>query len=171
MSILKILQYPDLRLRRTATQVTDFNDSYIQKIIDDMLETLQQQSHAAALASTQLDIDNPPSITVINKIEGVLPETLCLINPKITEKQGAIKEMEGCMSIFPSDIAATIERAEEIKGMAQDRYGKTFDINVKGYLAKVIQHEIDHLHGTIYLDHLSKLKLALIKKKIAKLKQ
>lgn len=169
MSILKILQYPDLRLKRIAQQITNTNDPRIQSVIDDMLETMAHCSNCAALAATQLDIENPPSITVINKMEGILPEPLCLLNPKITEKQGSTRDIEGCMSVYPQDISAIIERAEEIKGMALDRYGKTFEINAKGYLARCIQHEVDHLHGIVYLDHLSKLKLALIKKKIAKL--
>jgi len=169
MSILKILQYPDSRLKRIATQTVDHNDPRIQKIIDDMLETLHHHQDSAAFAATQLDIDNPPGIVVIAMAEEITHGPLCLLNPKIIEKQGLVSEVEGCMSVYPKDIAATVARAEEVKAVALDRYGKTFEIKATGFLARVLQHEIDHLHGIIYLDYLSKLKLSLIKKKIAKL--
>lgn len=170
MSILKILQYPDPRLRRKALHVVDPTSPKIQRIIDDILETLHHTESCAGLAATQLDIDEPPRIAILSPTEN-LKEHLCLINPKIIETSGKISELEGCMSVFPKDIAASIERAQQIKMQALDRYGKNFEINAHDFLAKLIQHEIDHLDGMVFLDRLSSLKRALIKKKIVKLQQ
>jgi peptide deformylase len=169
MPLLKIIQYPDLRLRRKAENVTDFSDSRLQAIIDDMLQTLAQSTDCAALAATQLDIDLPPSITVINNLGGLLSEPTCLINPVIEEISGTDLNMEGCMSIFPQNIAAPVERASSVKVVAYDRRGKIFTIEAEGFLARCLQHEIDHLNGIIYLDHVSVLRREMLKKKIAKL--
>jgi len=169
MTILNILQYPDSRLQRTAIKVTDVGSARIQKIIDDMLETLRATKSCAALAATQLNIDNPPSITVISPIPGLFTEPLCLINPEVIEKHGAHQEEEGCMSVHPNCISAKVKRAISIKVTAQDRYGNQLNIDAEDFFAKCIQHEVDHLHGRIYLDHLSPLKRALIKKKIEKI--
>lgn len=169
MSIIKILQYPDLRLKRVAQPITNAADPNIQKIIDDILETIAANPNCAALAATQLDIDNPPNLTILNKMPGILTEPLCMLNPTIVEKKGTMRDVEACMSVYPQYISAVVERAAEIKVTAMDRYGKPFTREEKGYLAKCMQHEIDHLHGIIYIDHVSKLKLAMIKKKIAKL--
>lgn len=169
MTILKILQYPDSRLRRIASQVTNFSDSRVQQIIDDMLLTLHHTAGCAALAATQLEIDNPPSITVIAAIDGLVAQDLCLVNPQIIEKQGKKCEDEGCMSVYPQSVSAAVERATRIKVVAQDRNGKPLEMVVEGFLAKCIQHEVDHLRGVIYPDHLSALKRSMLKKKIAKL--
>jgi peptide deformylase len=169
MTLLAILQYPDPRLRRTARQVTNVNEAHLQQTIDDMLETLHHTKSCAALAATQLAIDNPPSITVIAKVDGVLHEDTCLINPKIISKSTTTeREEEGCMSVYPKHVSALVERATEITVAALDRHGNPITISVHGFLAKCLQHEVDHLHGIIYLDYLSPLKLSLIKKKIFK---
>lgn len=171
MSLLKIIQYPDLRLRRKAEKVMDFSDPRLQAIINDMLQTLAQATDCAALAATQLDIDLPLSITVINNFEGLFPEPTCLINPVIEEMSGTDLTMEGCMSVFPQNIAATVERATFVKVVAQDRSGKKFTIEAEGFLARCLQHEVDHLNGIIYLDRLSTLKREMLKKKIEKLRK
>lgn len=169
MTILKILQYPDLRLRRKAAPVTDVHDTRIKSIISDMLETLSATPDCAALAATQLDVDNPPKITVLTPIAGLFNEPLCLINPEITEKSGSTRIEEGCMSVYPQKISALVDRAATVKVTALNRQGHHIEINAEQLFAKCLQHEIDHLHGVIYLDYLSQLKLALLKKKIAKL--
>jgi peptide deformylase len=169
MSLLKIIQYPDLRLRRKAEKVIDFSDSRLQAIINDMLQTLAQATDCAALAATQLDIDLPPSLTVINNLEGLFSEPTCLINPVIEEMSGTDLSAEGCMSVFPQSITAPVERAASVKVVAQDRSGKQFTIEAKGFLARCLQHEVDHLNGIIYLDHLSALRRGMLKKKIEKL--
>jgi peptide deformylase len=167
MTLLSILQYPDLRLRNKAKVVTNPRSPEIQKIISDMLETLAQAESCAALAANQLDIQNPPAITVINPILDN-EETLCLINPAIVEKSGESIEEEGCMSVCPNKISAKVPRANQVTVKALNRDGKPIELKAEGFFARVLQHEIDHLNGILYVDYLSPLKRHRIEKKILK---
>jgi len=170
MSLLKILQYPDLRLRNKALQVESVKSPSIQKIIHDMLETLAHANDCAALAATQLDLVNPPAITVIKPPNPELnTEILCLINPQIIESNGECTDVEGCMSIYPNIIKGHVKRAKKIKVRAMNQKGETVEIYAEDFLSRCIQHEIDHLNGIIYLDHLSSLKRKLVEKKISRL--
>lgn len=168
MTKLAILQYPDVRLHKKAAWVKDINEPRIQKIIDDMLETLHATEHCAGLAATQLDIVDPPRITVINHPDKP-GEVLCLVNLEIVEKSGESLEPEGCMSVRPSDIHAKVARAAKIKAKALDRAGKELEFEVTGFLAQCLQHEADHLDGMLYIDRLSTLKKSMLKKKIEKM--
>lgn len=170
MAIISILQYPDSRLKIKATKVEDAQNAKIQKIIDDMLETLGNTENCAALAATQLDIPNPPSITVVNQ-ENPKLKPLCLINPEIIDKESECTEKEGCMSVYPDHIHAPVKRAKKVKVRALDRQGKTIVIEAEGFMARCLQHEIDHLNGTVYIDHISNLRRKLIDRKVKKLKK
>lgn len=167
MTILKILQYPDPRLK-TVARLVDTIDTSIQQIIDDMFETLYAAENCAALAATQLDILNPPRITVID-LSAKKNEPMCLINAQILERKGEQFELEGCMSVMPKYIHEKVKRAQEISVKALDRTGKELHFTAQGYLAKCIQHELDHLDGKLYIDHLSSLKRERIREKIAKM--
>jgi peptide deformylase len=169
MAIIPILQYPDPRLHQKARQVSDPLAQDIQKIIADMLETLAHTEQCAALAATQLDIPNPPAITVINPI-GAITEPLCLINPEIVTSEGEQAEPEGCMSVYPQEVYAIVKRAQKIKLKALDRNGQPLEITAEDFLAKCFQHEIDHLNGILFVDRLSSLKRQRLEKKIANLK-
>lgn len=174
MTILKILQYPDLRLKRKAITLThdEIKTHDVQKIIDDMFETMFADETIAALTSTQLNItaDHVPSIIVINSIENVLPKPICLINLKITDRRGHEDDYEACMSVYGNNINAKVKRAKQITIQALDRNANEINLQVDGFLSRCLQHEEDHLHGILYIDYVSKLKLNLIKKKIDKLK-
>jgi peptide deformylase len=168
MAMLKILNYPDPRLRLKAQKVTDVDDVRIQGIINDMLETLQNTENCGGLAATQLDIIDPPYMTVLY----LLPhqdQPTCLINPEIIAMEGEVFEPEGCMSIYPDEIHCAIKRPAKVKAKAWDSYCQAIEINAEGYIAKCIQHEIDHLNGMLYIDRLSPLKRQLVEKKIHKL--
>jgi peptide deformylase len=168
MAKLKILQYPDPLLKRKAKLVTDFKDPALQEAIDDMLETFCETENCAGLAATQLSLNDPFSVTVMAHPDNP-EEIMCLINPEIIKKIGQKTLLEGCMSVFPQLFSFPIERAEEIVVKAFDRSGKEIHINAKNLLAKAIQHEIDHLNGTLYIDHLSKLKRDRLETKIHKI--
>lgn len=170
MTILKILQYPDLRLAKKAVTVDDVKKTEVQKLIDDMLETLAHLQNCAGLAATQLDVPIAWNVTVIAPTKEV-PKTLCLVNPEILKSEGESAEDEGCMSVFPEHIHAKIKRAEIITFKALDRNGNKIEMTTGGFLAKCVQHEIDHLSGHLYIDRLSSLKLSMIKRKINKLKE
>jgi len=173
MSIIRILQYPDPRLKVLAREVTDFNDPAFQKIVDDMFETHYAASNCAALAATQLDIIDPPHVTVID-FSAEKDEPLCLVNGKVVESLGELVEEEGCMSVgcdVGANVYEKVKRADKIKVKAQDRYGNPLEFEAEGFMAKCIQHELDHLNGKIFLDHLSKLKRRRVENKLTKLKR
>jgi len=171
MSIIKILQYPDTKLRKKGEKVTDFGPE-LQKIVDDMFDTHYAADNCAALAATQLDFDNPKHITVIDFSEK-RNTPLCLINGEIIEREGEQHEEEGCMSVGVENGALfeKVTRAMKIKIRAHDRHGKEFTMEAEGFMAKCIQHELDHLDGKLFIDHLSPLKRNRITDKIKKLKR
>lgn len=168
MSLIRILQYPDPRLKTIGAKV-DKIDSNINKIIDDMFETHYHAQNCAALAATQLDFKDPKSITVID-FSPEKNQPLCLINPEIIAVEGEVTDIEGCMSVHPDHIHAKVKRAAKITVRAMDRNGEIFTMDAEGFMAKCIQHEIDHLNGMIYLDRLSSLKRKMLEKKISKCK-
>lgn len=173
MAIIRILQYPDIRLKTVARQVKDFKSPELQQIIDNMFETHYTAENCAALAATQLDIENPPHVTVIDFSEKK-NEPLCLVNAKIIERIGERTEPEGCMSVgcdVGAHVYEKVKRADKIKIEGFDRHGKTLNFEADGFMAKCIQHELDHLDGKIFLDCLSKLKRLRIEQKLQKLKR
>jgi peptide deformylase len=168
MTILKILQYPDPRLFIKAKLVDDVHRPEVQQLIDDMLATLANLKNCAGLAATQLDVKIPWSVTVIAS----MPETqkiLCLINPEILHSENESKETEGCMSVCPDKVHARVKRATKITFRALDRNGNKIEMSTGGFLAKCVQHEVDHLNGIIYINHLTPLKRKMLESKIIKL--
>lgn len=165
MTIFNILQYPDPRLQRKAQRVTEI-DGRISKIIDDMFETHYNAENCAALAATQLDMPNPPHITVIDFSEKK-DTPLCLVNGEVIAREGERIEEEGCMSVMA--VYEKVNRADKITVRAMDRDGKPLEFEADGFMAKCIQHELDHLNGKIFIDRISSLKRSRIDKKFAKL--
>ncbi len=170
MAMLEILQYPDARLRIKADSVEDVKSAEVQEMINDMLETLHNTPNCIGLSATQLNIKNPRRITVIDvSLNGTEP--YCLVNPVITSKTGSAKGSEGCMSVYPEYIYADVKRAEKIVCEAIDRDGKPLHIEADDLLSACIQHEIDHLDGILFIDHLSPLKRKMLEKKMAKIQR
>lgn len=118
---------------------------------------------------TQLDFNNPKHITVID-FSHQKNEPLCLVNAKIIHRTGEYIEEEGCMSVGGGTYEK-IMRAATIKVRAQDRYGKSIEFEANGFMARCIQHELDHLDGIIFLDHLSISKRRRIDKYLEKLRK
>jgi peptide deformylase len=170
MTIVKILQYPDERLKRNGVPVTDFGKK-TQQIVDDMFETHYAADNCAALAATQLDIENAPHITVID-FSPKKDQPLCLINAKIVNSEGVAIETEGCMSVgLGGEIHAKVKRAAKIKVSYQDRHGKEQELETEGFMAKCIQHELHHLEGKLYIDLLPSFKKNKIFKQLSKFKK
>lgn len=171
MAILRILQYPDPRLRTKAKKVDVFDDR-IKKIIADMFETHYAQENCAALAATQLDIQDPPMITVIDFSEN-RNQPLCLVNAEIVEREGTQTQEEGCMSVAAENhsIFEKVTRSQKIRVKALDQNGKPLDFIAENFMAKCIQHELDHLQGKIFIDHLSRLKRSRLENKLIKLRR
>lgn len=166
MAMIPILQYPEPRLNNKGTTVTDFGPE-TQKIIDDMFETLYGSDNCAALAMTQLDYEHPLRITVIDFSEKK-DQPLCLVNPEYTPLTDEIlDEAEGCMSV-PGGIYEKVGRPRKVLVKAQDRHGEPLEFEAEDFMAKCVQHETDHLDGTIFIDRLSKLKRKRVDERIRK---
>ena len=161
MAILEILQYPDTRLHEPARRVEKI-DAETRKLVDDMAETMYA-APGIGLAATQLDIHK--QIIVIDVSEDHT-DLRVFINPEITRREGAAVNQEGCLSV--SGIYENVERAESVTVTALDRNGSRFTLNASGVLAACIQHEMDHLHGKIFIDYLSELKQNRVRTKLKK---
>ena len=159
--ILEILKYPDKRLRTIASPVQEVNNE-IKKQVKDMFETMYA-APGIGLAATQVNFHQRLIVIDISD-EG--NEPLCLINPEIMQKNGEIEYEEGCLSV--PNYYESIKRANEIKVSAKNELGQTFEIEADEMLSICIQHEMDHLNGILFVDHLSKLKQKRLKKKAEK---
>ena len=159
--ILDILKYPDKRLRTIAKPVVSVDET-IRQQVKDMFETMYE-APGIGLAATQVNFHQ--RIIVID-ISDQCNEPICLINPKVIEKSGEIQWEEGCLSV--PDYYENVIRANEIKVQALNQNGGTFELEASEMLSVCIQHEIDHLDGILFVDHLSKLKQKRLKKKTEK---
>ena len=159
--ILNILKYPDKRLRTIAKPVVSVDET-IKQQVKDMFETMYEAT-GIGLAATQVNFHK--RIIVID-ISDQCNEPICLINPEIIEKSGEIEWEEGCLSV--PDYYENVIRANDIQVQALNQHGETFELEASEMLSVCIQHEIDHLDGILFVDHLSKLKQKRLKKKTEK---
>ena len=145
MAVLPILKYPDPVLCRKAKRVSRIDES-LNRLIDDMIETMYQAS-GAGLAAPQVGVSL--KIAVIG-----LPneDVIVLVNPEVVKKSGERVVIEGCLSV--PGYRGEIKRAEKVTVKALDRNSKAFRIKADDLLAEVLEHEIDHLNGILYIDHL-----------------
>ncbi|EGQ8087698.1 TPA: peptide deformylase [Vibrio vulnificus] len=164
MSVLQVLTFPDDRLRTVAKPVEKVTPE-IQKIVDDMIETMYDEE-GIGLAATQVDIHQ--RIVVIDISES-RNEPMVLINPEILEKRGEDGIEEGCLSV--PGARALVPRAAEVTVKALDLDGNEFTLEADDLLAICIQHELDHLQGKLFVDYLSPLKRKRIQDKLAKIKR
>ena len=159
--ILNILKYPDKRLRTIAKPVVSVDET-IKQQVKDMFETMYE-APGIGLAATQVNFHQ--RIIVID-VSDQCNEPICLINPEVIEKSGEIQWEEGCLSV--PDYYENVIRANDIKVQALNQHGETFELEASEMLSVCIQHEIDHLDGILFVDHLSKLKQKRLKKKTEK---
>ena len=167
MAIVDILQYPNSRLKKHG-KIVELIDDEVKQVIANMFQTHYNADNCAALAATQLDFADPLKITVID-FSAHKNEPICMINPEIIETAGEQYEYEGCMSVYPEYLHEKVKRAQWIKVRYLNEQGEEVIREEEGYMAKCMQHEIDHLNGILYIDHLSKLKRQRVEKKIAKI--
>jgi peptide deformylase len=164
MTILKILTYPDKFLTKTVAPVEEINDE-VMKIINDMAETMYDEP-GIGLAASQVGIDKQIIVYDISSEE--MPKSFqALVNPEIISKEGSIlSESEGCLSV--PDYRADVKRHETIRVTGLDMDGNALDFVADGMLSIVLQHEIDHLNGILFIDRISVLKREIYKRKIKK---
>jgi peptide deformylase len=161
MAILKILQYPDERLHRVASEVPSVTDG-TRQLIRDMAETMYA-APGIGLAATQVDVHQ--RIIVIDPSEAN-NQLMVFINPEIISQQGLSDYEEGCLSV--PGIYEKVTRAERVTVKAKDAQGKQFTLEAEGLLAVCIQHEMDHLLGKVFVEYLSPLKQTRIRAKLKK---
>ncbi len=162
MKILKIIHFPNDTLKSDADPVADVTDD-TRELIEDMLGTMYA-AKGVGLAAPQVGV--LLRVIVIDVSENK-DTPICLINPEIISRQGDVQWKEGCLSI--PGAYETIDRSREVQVSALNQHGEKIEISADGLLSVCLQHEIDHLNGTLLVDHLSKLKCDRIRKKQEKI--
>jgi len=164
LAVLPIVKYGDPVLRNPTQPVGEI-DTALQKLIDDMVDTMYA-APGVGLAANQVGIGK--RLTVIDLTVGKKPGNLhILINPELVEMEGQITEEEGCLSI--PDFVENVTRPERVKVRFTDRNGQQREMRGEGLMARALCHEIDHLNGNLYIDHVRGFKKDRILKKIQKL--
>ena len=164
MSIRKIVQYPEPVLREKAKKITRF-DEELRNLIDDMAETMYD-APGVGLAAPQV-AESIQLIVVDISVDEENQSYMVLINPKITEAEGKQTDEEGCLSV--PELTSNVNRFKKISVEFQDIEGKEQQLETEDRFAVILQHEIDHLKGILFIDHLSSLKRNLYKKKVKKM--
>ena len=162
--VLPIRKYGDPILRLPAQPVDEL-DAPLQKLIDDMIETMYA-APGVGLAANQVGVSK--RLMVIDLSVGRRPgECHIFINPEIVESSGTVTEDEGCLSV--PDFVEVVTRPERVRLRYLDRNGTEREMSGEGLMARAMSHEMDHLNGTLFVDHLRGLKKDRILKRIAKL--
>ena len=161
MALLPILRFPDPRLRKVAVPVAKIDDS-IKALAADMAETMYE-APGIGLAATQVNVHQQLIVIDVSEARN---ELLVLINPEILSDEGLQVGEEGCLSV--PGIYDKVERAERVSVRYLDLEGELKTLETEGLLAVCIQHEMDHLQGKVFVDHLSVLKQTRIKSKLSK---
>ena len=161
MKRLKILEFPDKRLRRVSEAITTF-DQGLKRLSDNMLMTMYEEK-GIGLAAPQV---NKPVRLIVMDISEDRDQPLVFVNPVVSSFEGKVESNEGCLSV--PDIKTDIKRHETITLNAQNLKGTAISLEADGLLSICIQHEIDHLNGKLFIDYISDIKLQRLRKKVAK---
>lgn len=164
MSTLKVYQYPHKVLREVTPPVVAFDDA-LRSTVKEMI-ALMYKDDGCGLAAPQVGLTLRLFVMDVSR-EANQPQ--CLVNPEILMSEGEIAREEGCLSL--PGVYAKVTRAEKITVRYQDEHGQSHILTTDGLAAHCIQHELDHLNGILNIDRLSKLKRALILKKLEKLQK
>jgi peptide deformylase len=162
MAVLEILKYPDPRLRKKAQPITTIDDA-LRRIVDDMYETMYQ-SEGVGLAATQVNIHQRLFTMDVSETRD---QRMCILNPEIIHREGTQYENEACLSVG-GGAYDKVERALKIRVRGMDINSQPIEFDAEGLMASCVQHEIDHLNGILFIDHLSRLKQERIRTKIEK---
>jgi peptide deformylase len=157
MSILKVARmgHPVLRRRARALDRSDLRNPAVQKFIDDMVETMYEY-HGVGLAAPQVHEGLRLFVAMLDDEPGEESEALVVVNPEITANGETTEEgWEGCLSI--PDIRGMVPRYTDITMKALDRHGKAMELRLRGFPARVAQHETDHLDGVLFFDRMKSM--------------
>jgi peptide deformylase len=165
--VYPIVKFGDPVLEREAADVAEFDTPELHKFLEDMFESMYA-AKGVGLAAPQIGVGK--KIAVIDVSNGERPEDkLVLINPKIVHIEGKQEGEEGCLSI--PGFREQVRRGKRVTVHAQDAKGQEFEMTGEDLLARALLHETDHLHGRLYITHISALKRDLMKRKIKKLQR
>jgi peptide deformylase len=156
MAILDIVTLPQAVLRRKAHKVSDFGPD-LQALVDDMVETMRQ-APGVGLAAPQVGESSRLIVVEYGEDENdeIPPKLYVMANPEITHtSQETVLGTEGCLSV--PGIQGDVERLEAITVKGLNRHGRPMTVKAKGWLARIFQHEIDHLDGILFVDRAEKL--------------
>ncbi len=164
MAVQQILLYPDPLLKRVSEPVVELNDE-IQTMIDNLQDTLDDSPGCVGIAAPQVAYLHRIVLIDASRNRKPVPNQgrLFLINPVIVSKEGEVLGREGCLSL--PHLTANVVRAEKIQVQYMDRQGETKLIESIEFEARVIQHEMDHLDGLLFLDRVSSLKTDVFRRK------
>lgn len=164
--IHEVVKYPDPVLAKPGEPVTVF-DAKLKKLVDEMFDSMYA-AQGIGLAAPQIAISKRIAIVDVSFKKNP-EEKIVLINPEIIDRTGRQSEEEGCLSL--PEIREKVTRAEWVRVRAQDVTGREILIEGDELLGRALQHEIDHLDGILFIDHLSRLKRDLVLRKIKKLQK
>jgi peptide deformylase len=162
MALLEILKFPDPRLRTVAKNIDNI-DADLCKLVENMYETMYSVQ-GIGLAATQVGVHKRIFVMDLSENRAV---RYCVINPQIIEVDGEQFESEGCLSVGHG-IYDRVTRPAQMLVRGMDLDGKPIEINATGLMAACVSHEIDHLNGKLFVDHLTRIKRDRIRKKIEK---
>ncbi len=166
MAIREIITLPHPVLRQKAEKITTFDDA-LQELARDMGETMYD-APGVGLAANQIGVAKQIVVVDISENE-TEKKFITLVNPVVSNGEGGIIDEEGCLSV--REYQAKVKRFQKIHVTAQDITGSPLEFDAEDRFARIIQHEVDHLNGTLFIDHLSPLKRAMYKKKLKKILQ
>ena len=164
MAVLPIVQYPDPVLRQVCAPVLEF-DQDLEELVADMVETMYD-APGIGLAAPQIGVTK--RVAVIDLAVGEeTDELIVVINPEIIASDGKAADTEGCLSI--QDLSEKVTRPEFVTLRAVNLAGETYEVEADGLLARAIQHELDHLDGVLFIDHLKGLRRERAKRRLRRL--
>ena len=166
-AILRIRYYGDPVLRQKALPIETITNAE-KELAESMLATLYSIPNGVGLAAPQVGVLKRLVVIDVNR-QDLDSKPLALINPKIQNRDGEVIDEEACLSI--PEVAADVKRAERVVVSALNLDGKEFSVEGEGFFARVLQHEIDHLDGVLFIDHVGGLKRQLLRKKLRRLQQ
>jgi peptide deformylase len=164
--IREIVIWPDPILKQVAKPIERVDDT-IQRLLDDMSETMYA-ADGVGLAAPQI-AEERRCIVIDTSPRQEGQKLIHLVNPEIVKTEGVTTYTEGCLSI-PGE-AEEVERAAKVWVRALDYFGKPYELECEGLLSIAVQHECDHLEGTLFVDHLSSLKREIIRRRMKRLKE
>ena len=151
MAVMDIVTFPSKVLREETKQITDF-DQDLEKLVADMVDTMRD-APGVGLAAPQVGISKKLVVVEYgSEADDSFPRQLfVLVNPEIVERsEDIVRGVEGCLSV--PDLVGSVDRSRVVTVRAQDQHGKNLKIRAEGWLARIFQHEIDHINGILYTD-------------------